>query len=160
MRAQKLFEIYSNYKIWEDVPLQEREKLEKNIFKKGYATVWRDTENFFQQRDPRQVARANQDPHYKMALVFRWYLGLSSRWSNTGESGREMDYQIWCGPSMGAFNDWVRGTYMEHTENRRVVDVAKHILNGAAYLSRVRTLEAITHDRLSPKFQKYELNSV
>jgi trans-AT polyketide synthase, acyltransferase and oxidoreductase domains len=55
-----------------------------------------------------------------MALIFRWYLGLSSRWSNSGEQGREMDYQIWCGPSMGSFNDWVRGTYLEDYQNRRL----------------------------------------
>jgi hypothetical protein len=75
-----------------------------------------------------------------MALVFRWYLGLSSRWSNTGEKGRELDYQIWCGPAMGAFNDWVRGTYLEAFANRRVVDVAHHMLQGAAFLSRLQNL--------------------
>ena len=77
-----------------------------------------------------------------MALIFRWYLGLSSRWSNTGEKGREMDYQVWCGPSMGVFNEWVRGTYLAEPANRRAVDIALHILTGAAYLSRLRTLNA------------------
>jgi hypothetical protein len=75
-----------------------------------------------------------------MALIFRWYLGLSSRWSNIGEKGRELDYQIWCGPAMGAFNDWVRGTYLEAAANRRVVDVAHHMLQGAAFLSRLQSL--------------------
>ena len=77
-----------------------------------------------------------------MALIFRWYLGLSSRWSNTGEIGREMDYQIWCGPSMGAFNDWVRGSYLESPSRRRVADVNLQLLSGAAYLFRLRQLEA------------------
>jgi hypothetical protein len=53
-----------------------------------------------------------------------------------------MDYQIWCGPAMGAFNDWTRGTYLEQMENRHVVDAALQILTGAAYLARVRQLEA------------------
>jgi hypothetical protein len=75
-----------------------------------------------------------------MALVFRWYLGLSSRWSNIGEKGREMDYQIWCGPSMGAFNDWAKGTYLAEAAHRGVVDVALHLLTGAAYLTRIRQL--------------------
>lgn len=56
---------------------------------------WADTVKFFQERDPEQIARANQNPKRKMALIFRWYLGLSSKWSNSGEAGREMDYQIW-----------------------------------------------------------------
>ena len=77
-----------------------------------------------------------------MALIFRWYLGLSSRWSSQGLPGREMDYQIWCGPSMGTFNDWVRGTYLEDMESRHVADINLHILTGAAYLYRLRILEA------------------
>ena len=52
-----------------------------------------------------------------------------------------MDYQIWCGPAMGAFNDWVRGTYLEQMENRRAADVGDHILTGAAYLYRLQTLK-------------------
>ena len=77
-----------------------------------------------------------------MALIFRWYLGLSSRWSNSGETGREMDYQIWCGPAMGAFNDWVRGTTLEHPHNRRVADVADHLVRGAAIAYRANLLRA------------------
>lgn len=76
-----------------------------------------------------------------MALIFRWYLGHASHWANAGEKGREMDYQIWCGPSMGAFNDWVRGSYLEDPENRRVAEVAKHIMTGAAYLHRIQQLK-------------------
>ncbi len=77
----------------------------------------------------------------KMALIFRWYLGLSSRWSNSGEKGRETDYQIWCGPAMGSFNDWVRGSYLADPNNRKVVDVANHIMRGAAYLFRIQSLK-------------------
>jgi hypothetical protein len=75
-----------------------------------------------------------------MALVFRWYLGLATRWGITGEAGRELDYQIWCGPAMGAFNDWVRGSYLETPEHRYVADVAYQMMDGAAYLYRVQSL--------------------
>lgn len=140
-RASKLYELYSRYPCWEEVPQQERTRLETTVFKRTFEEIWQDTEKFFAERDPRQLERAQQDPHHKMALVFRWYLGLSSRWSNTGEKGREMDYQIWCGPAMGTFNDWVRGTYLEKPENRHVVDIALHLMKGAAYLARVRLAE-------------------
>ena len=76
-----------------------------------------------------------------MALIFRWYLGLSSNWANAGTPDRVLDYQIWCGPSMGAFNDWVKGTYLEHYENRKVADVAIQIMEGAAYLYRIQSLK-------------------
>ena len=141
-RALKLYELYSRYGSIEEIPADEREKLEKTVFKRELNAIWADTVAFFTERDPRQIERANADPRQKMALIFRWYLGLSSRWSNAGEKGRELDYQIWCGPSMGAFNDWVRGTYLEQAENRSVTDVANHLLTGAAYLTRLRQLTA------------------
>lgn len=142
MRAQKLYELYSRYNAWEEIPAAEREKLEKTVFKREFGAIWEDTVKFFMERDPRQVERGNANPKDRMALVFRWYLGLSSRWANSGEKGREMDYQVWCGPAMGAFNNWVKGTYLESPHNRRVVDIARHILRGCAYLTRVRMLES------------------
>jgi hypothetical protein len=75
-----------------------------------------------------------------MALVFRWYLGQSSRWANAGEPTRKVDYQVWCGPAMGAFNEWVRGSFLEGPRQRRVVTVALNILYGAGLLTRLHLL--------------------
>ncbi len=142
MRAQKLYELYQRYESIEDMPPTEREKLETTVFQCSLDNIWVECVKFFTERDPRQIERAEKNPKDKMALVFRWYLGLSSRWSNIGEKGREMDYQIWTGPSMGAFNDWVKGTYLESPANRTVADVSMQIMKGAAYLARIRFLEA------------------
>ncbi len=142
MRAQKLYELYTRYEAWEQIPETERQKLESSVFQRTFDDIWADCVTFFSQRDPKVLERAEKNPRDRMALVFRWYLGLSSRWSAQGVQGREMDYQIWCGPAMGAFNDWTRGTYLEQMENRHVADAALQILTGAAYLARVRTLEA------------------
>ncbi|MCA9941500.1 MAG: PfaD family polyunsaturated fatty acid/polyketide biosynthesis protein [Anaerolineales bacterium] len=137
MRAQKLYSVYRAYDSIEAIPAAERQQLESQIFQRNLDDVWADTAAFFQKRDPSQLEKANRDPKRKMALVFRWYLGLSSRWSNTGVPDRTYDYQIWCGPAMGSFNDWVRGSYLEPPENRRAVEVAQHIMLGAAYLYRL-----------------------
>jgi hypothetical protein len=75
-----------------------------------------------------------------MALIFRWYLGLATHWGIRGEAKRRMDYQIWCGPAMGAFNDWARGTYLEKPENRHVCDMAHHLMREAALLYRFQDL--------------------
>ncbi len=141
MRAQKLYNLYNSYNAIEEIPEKEREKLEKQIFRKNLDAIWDETKAFFENRDPSQIQRAGNNPKRKMALIFRWYLGHASRWSNTGDPERKMDYQIWCGPSMGAFNAWVKGSYLEDVNNRKVVDVARHILNGAAYLSRIINLK-------------------
>jgi len=140
MRAQKLYDLYNTCNSIEEIPAAVRASLEKQVFRKNLDTVWEETKIFFEGRDPSQIVSAEKDPKKKMALIFRWYLGFASRWSNTGEKGREMDYQIWCGPCIGAFNAWVKNSYLEDVKNRRVADVAKHILRGAAFLYRIQML--------------------
>lgn len=140
MRASRLYELYNRYNSLEEIPSVDREKIEKTIFRRNLDEVWEETQAFFRERDQKNLDLALKDPHHKLALIFRWYLGLSSRWSVVGEPGREMDYQIWCGPAMGTFNQWVKGSVLEPVENRKVVDVAMQILNGIAYLARVRSL--------------------
>ena len=140
MRASRLYDLYNRYNSIEELPQKDREKIEKTIFRRSLEEVWTETEAFFKARDPMNLERAYKDEHHKMALIFRWYLGLSSRWSVVGDPDREMDYQIWCGPSMGVFNEWVRGSYLQEIENRRIVDIIFQILTGAAYLARVRSL--------------------
>jgi trans-AT polyketide synthase/acyltransferase/oxidoreductase domain-containing protein len=132
MRGQKLFEAYRAFPNWEAIPGPDRVAIEKNQFKATFEDVWQRTAEFFAKRDPGQLAKAEADPKHKMALVFRWYLGLSSRWANAGEADRQLDYQVWCGPAMGAFNEWTKGTELERPANRTVTAVARNLLYGAA----------------------------
>jgi trans-AT polyketide synthase, acyltransferase and oxidoreductase domains len=142
MRAAKLYELYRTFPGLEALPDAERTFLEKNLFRAPLEDIWAKTRDFFLQRDPGQVPRADSDSKHKMALVFRWYLGLSSRWANAGEPTRRLDYQVWCGPAMGAFNEWTKGSFLEQPRNRRVVTVAFNILYGAAVLLRLQTLRS------------------
>ncbi|RDI66153.1 PfaD family polyunsaturated fatty acid/polyketide biosynthesis protein [Nocardia pseudobrasiliensis] len=138
MRAKHLYNLYRGYDGIDALPAAERDKLEKQILRRPVEEVWADVVTHFQQRDPAQVERATGDAKRRMALIFRWYLGLASRWASTGAADRVADYQIWCGPSMGAFNEWASGTYLEH--DRRAGDVAMHLMRGAAYSARVNQL--------------------
>lgn len=140
LRAQKLYDIYIAHEAWEDVPEKDRMQLEKGIFKNSFENIWSSCIDFFNERDPEQIQRAENNPKRKMALVFRWYLGLSSSWANNGVKGRELDYQIWCGPAMGAFNQWAKGSDLESWESRYVAKVAKRLLDEAAYLGRIQYL--------------------
>lgn len=142
MRAQKLYEAYTTYPELAAIPAAERSKLEKGIFQMSLDEVWADTQRFWREREPAQLERAAKDPKHQMALVFRWYLGQSSRWANAGVAGREMDYQVWCGPAMGTFNEWVRGTWLEDWRARRAVPIGLNILRGAAILLRAQALRA------------------
>jgi PfaD family protein len=140
MRAAKLYQIYMAHAGLDDLPAAERATLEKTFFRAPLGEIWEQTRSFFLRRDPAQVERAERDAKHKMALVFRWYLGLSSRWANAGEATRQLDYQVWCGPAMGAFNEWVRGSFLEEPRRRQAVVVARNLLYGACVLTRLQML--------------------
>ena len=140
-RTKKLYDYYKKYNSIDEIPEKERLKIEQHIFQKPLETVWSDCIDFFKKRDPSQIERAKGNPKRKKALIFRWYLGLSSNWANAGTKGRAADYQIWCGPSMGAFNDWVKGTDLEAYQNRKVAVVAERIMEGAAFVWRLNSLK-------------------
>ncbi|WP_020673075.1 PfaD family polyunsaturated fatty acid/polyketide biosynthesis protein [Amycolatopsis nigrescens] len=139
-RAKRLYEAYRNYDGIESLPAAERGELERQIFQRPLEEVWTECVRYFAERDPAQTERAAGDPRRRMALVFRWYLGLSSAWSIAGDEERALDYQIWCGPAMGAFNGWVEGTHLAEPANRRVADLAAQLMRGAAFAGRVAQL--------------------
>lgn len=141
MRSKKLYELYQTYAGLDDIPAATRQELEKQVFKRPLEQVWQETCEFFNQRDPGQIERAMNDPKRKMALVFRSYLGQSSMWANQGVKDRVMDYQIWAGPALGAFNDWVKDSYLAQATNRRVAEVAEHIMLGCAFSQRLHLLQ-------------------
>ncbi|MFF0612912.1 PfaD family polyunsaturated fatty acid/polyketide biosynthesis protein [Nocardia tengchongensis] len=139
-RAKQLYEIYRAYDSIEAIPVAERLLLEQRTFKRSLDDVWAGCVGYFTERDPEQLLRAERDPKRKMALIFRWYLGLSSAWSISGEPERATDYQVWCGPAMGAFNAWAAGSYLAPARNRQVAELAAQIMRGTAVTARVAAL--------------------
>lgn len=142
VRAARLHELYEAHDSWDEVPAPMREKTEREILRASFEQVWAETRRFFEARDPREIERALREPRHKMALVFRWYLGKSSKWSIAGEPERRTDYQIWCGPAMGAFNEWVKGSFLAAPEKRNVDQIARNLLEGAAVVTRAQALRA------------------
>lgn len=146
-RASQLHAIYRRCASIDDIPAAERSKIERMIFRRPLTEVWEETQAYWAARDPSELERAQRDGRHKMALVFRWYLGMTSRWARMGETDRRRDFQVWCGPSMGLFNDWVSGTWLAALEQRNVVAMADAILHGAVALQRVDLAHALLTDR-------------
>ncbi len=140
LRAAKLYNLFSNYESLEEIPENEKTILERDFFRCTFDEEWDQTKRFFFKRDPKQIERAEKNPRHKMALVFRSYLGRSSTWAITGDPSRRIDYQVWCGPAIGAFNEWVKGSFLEKPENRNVVAVAMNLLFGASVATRLNWL--------------------
>lgn len=142
VKAHKLFEYFRTHNSFEEIPETECLKIERDFLRDSFQNTWNQTKAYFEKQDPRQIEQAEKNPKHKMALVFRWYLGMGSRWAIEGIKDRTMDYQIWCGPAQGAFNDWVKGSFLEPMENRNVVQMALNLLEGAAVITRAQQLRS------------------
>jgi PfaD family protein len=154
MRAQKLYDLYLNYESLEDIPPADRKEIEQKVFQNDLDSIWEECVKFFMERDPDQLTKAESNPKKKLALIFRWYLGLATHWGIQGVVERKLDYQIWCGPSMGAFNEWARDTDLENPDNRSVVRIADELMLGAAYRSRLNDL-ALQGIKIPTSWERY-----
>ena len=141
-RGRKLYQLYRSCDSLDDIPEADRARLESQVFRQPLDEAWEETRAFWAERDPAEVERAERDPKHQMALVFRSYLGRASRWAIAGEAERAVDYQIWCGPAMGAFNAWTAGSFLADPAQRSVVQVALNLLEGAAAVTRAQQLRS------------------
>jgi PfaD family protein len=139
-RANRLREAYQAYASLDEIPGPVRAALEQRTLGATLDEVWAQTHAYWSRRDPAELERAGRDPKHRMALLFRWYLGRSSGWAIAGEPSRRADYQIWCGPAMGAFNRWTAETFLAEPDNRTVAQIGLNLLEGAAAVTRAHQL--------------------
>lgn len=137
-QAERLYDLYRRYPSLADIPADERAQVEKSVFHRPLGELWDELLADLRERRPEEAELALEDARHQMALIFKWYLDRSARWAVSGTPGRRRDYQIWCSPAMGLFNDWVSGTWLQPLVARRAVAVADALLRGAAVLARVR----------------------
>lgn len=140
LRAEKLYGIYRSVNSFEEIEEKTKKEIEEKFLQSGFEEKWQEIKEFFKEKDIREIQKAEKDPKHKMALVFRSYLGLSSKWPIFDKTDRRMDFQIWCGPSMGAFNQWVKGSFLEKAENRKVAEIGLNLLIGSAICTRASWL--------------------
>jgi PfaD family protein len=141
--ANRLYELYRRHDSLEALPEKERAWLEQQVLKMPLDRAWAEVRAYQLRKDnPEKVKRAEADPKLKMAMVFRRHLFLCSQWARDGNGERKADYQIWCGPAMGAFNDWVRGSFLESLPNRGVAQIGKNLLEGAAIIQRAQQMRS------------------
>lgn len=140
VRSAKLYEAWHSYASLDAIPADVKARLERDVLHATFDEIWAETRGFWLKRDAHEVTRAEADPKHRMALVFRWYLGKASKWAIDGEPTRRTDFQIWSGPAMGAFNRWVKDSFLAEPKNRSVVQIARNLLEGAAVITRAGQL--------------------
>ncbi|MFE3636182.1 ACP S-malonyltransferase [Streptomyces sp. NPDC059168] len=72
------------------------------------------------------------DPKQELAEFFRAYFTRGFRLAVTGDDRHRVDYLVHCGPAMGAFNQVVEGTPLQHWSARTVETIADTLMEGAA----------------------------
>lgn len=131
-RANRLYELYRRHDSLDDLDERTADQLQRRYFRRSFEQVWEETRAYYTQADPRSLARAEQDPKHKMLLVFKAYFVQSIRLAMNGSEEHQVDYQINCGPALGALNSRLRGTPREHWRDRHVDDLADLLMSGAA----------------------------
>ncbi|MGY0058375.1 ACP S-malonyltransferase [Streptomyces sp. LZ34] len=137
-RAAKLHDLWRRHDAFEELDAATREQIENTYLRRSFDSVWAELSSALREADPRELARAEGSAKHRMALVFRWYLDRCARFAVAGDPDRRVDYAVHCGPAMGAFNEWVRGTDLEDWRGRHVDVVADRIMSGAARVLRDR----------------------
>lgn len=132
VRANKLYELYLHHNSIDEIDPKTRRQIEEKYFRRSFEDVWQETKSYFLEAGRSDVKELERSPKQKMALIFRWYLAHTNRLAIDGDEDRKVDYQIHCGPALGAFNRWVKGTELESWRNRRVADVAQRLLDATA----------------------------
>ncbi|MEU6482193.1 PfaD family polyunsaturated fatty acid/polyketide biosynthesis protein [Streptomyces sp. NPDC047017] len=140
--AGYLYRLYRDHDGLDTLPAHQVRRLETTVLGRPLTEVWQETAAFLRTRAPHELTRADGDAKHRMALVFRWYLAMSSRRATRGGTDDAAHWQIWCGPAMGAFNAWTAGTPLADPRHRHAAIVAARLLHGAAFLTRVHALRA------------------
>lgn len=127
-RANKLYELYKNHNSIDEIDSSVIEMLEKKYFKRSISEVWKETETYYKKSNPAELEKAEKTPKHKMGLIFRWYFIHSGRLALQGIEEEKVDFQVHCGPALGAFNQWVKGTALEDWRNRNVDTIANQLI--------------------------------
>jgi trans-AT polyketide synthase/acyltransferase/oxidoreductase domain-containing protein len=145
-RANKLYELYQRHGSLEELEASARQLIETKYFARSLTEVWRECRSHYLETNPTKLTTIEAHPKQKMAAVFRWYFLHTSSRALRGDPEFRADYQVHCGPALGAFNQWVKGTPLATWRHRHVADLAQRIMQGAADLLTER-FQALTGAR-------------
>ncbi|MDQ0912436.1 ACP S-malonyltransferase [Streptomyces canus] len=132
-RAGRIYQAYRRYGALEEIDAATRRAVEEDCFGgRSFEKVWAETRDHLARHRPADLEAALRDPRRRMALVLRWYFRHSTALALRGDPDGRANYQIHCGPAMGAFNAWVRGTDLEDWRHRHVDAVADRLMTATA----------------------------
>ncbi len=133
-RGNRLYDLYQHYNSLDEIDDKTKKQIQEKYFKRSFDEIYAETRQFFAERNPAEIEKAERNPKHKMALVFRWYFAHTTQLALTGSAEQKVDYQIHTGPALGAFNQWIKGSELEDWRNRHVDEIGLKLLNATASL--------------------------
>lgn len=125
IRANKLYDLYKKYNSLDEIDEKTKEQLVKRYFRKSFEEIWTELCAYYSKEE---IAKAEANKKYRMLLTFKWYYAHTTQLALNGDSTDSVNYQVQCGSSMGAFNQYVLGTELENWKNRHVDEIAVFLL--------------------------------
>lgn len=130
-RANKLYSLYCNNESLEELDEATRNNLETKYFKCSFDEVYNKVKQHY---DQDIIRKMDNNPKYRMSLIFRWYFHNATVSAISGDKDNKVNFQIHCGPALGAFNECVKGTELEKWQNRHVDSIGIFLMEGTAKL--------------------------
>ncbi len=142
-RANKLYELYHNYNSLDEIDKKTKCQLEDRYFQHSFENIFNSCKKELSEEE---IHRAESSPKHKMAMIFKWYLNHTRKLALEGDVANKVDFQIYCGPALGAFNQWVKGTEMENWRNRQVDKIATRLMDATAELLTTRFIDLLQNN--------------
>lgn len=130
-RANRLYELYRQYESLDEIDVKIQTQLQERFFHHTFDEIF---ELVQRKLSPNEIEKAKSSPKYKMLLTFKWYFGWATESAISGKADNKVNFQVQCGPSLGAFNQWVKGTELENWRKRKVDVMGLKLMNGASEL--------------------------
>ena len=132
VRANRLYELYRQHAGLGQIDRKTLDHIEEKYFGRRIEQVYAKTRAYWLRVRPSKIEQTAPDPKRKMARVFKWYVVHTMRLALRGSTLQRFDYQIHCGPALGGFNRWTKGTPHARWRNRHVDQIAERRMQETA----------------------------
>jgi trans-AT polyketide synthase/acyltransferase/oxidoreductase domain-containing protein len=133
-RANKLYHLWREHDSLASIDAPTARHIQEKYFRRSFEEVYAETKHHYLTVMPAEIDKAEHNPKHKMALVFRWYFIHTMNLALEGNADRRVDFQVHCGPSLGAFNQWVKGTELEDWRRRHADQMGERLMQETADL--------------------------
>ncbi|MFF7995591.1 ACP S-malonyltransferase [Kitasatospora xanthocidica] len=130
-RSNRLYQLYKHFESLDAIDDKTLLMIQEKYFRMDFDQVW---EEVRAHQPAAVIQKAERNPKYRMALLFKWYFARSTAAALEGDPDRRVDYQIHCGPALGTFNQWVKGTDQENWRDRHVDEIGLRLMAATAAL--------------------------